>query len=63
MSKDPELEVLAFAREHQRAHIVSDGTHTRSYEEGGCTVHDTLTKAIAYLEAKGYKIQIDEWNR
>lgn len=56
-----EVEVLAFLRGQERAHVVTDGRHTRSYEESGATAHESLTKAIAYLEGKGYKIITDQW--
>lgn len=56
-----EIEVLAFRRGLERAHVVTDGRHTRSYEESGATAHESLTKAIAYLEGKGFKIITDQW--
>lgn len=55
------VEVLTFRRGIDVATIVTDGEQTRTFERDDNRPHPTLAKAIGYLEAKGYLIQIDEW--
>ena len=55
------VEVLTFRRGIDVATIVTDGEQTRTFERDDNRAHPTLAKAIGYLEAKGYSIQIDEW--
>lgn len=58
------LEILCFGKTEEnqkyiaatRATIVSNGKTTISYEESGSRHHRSITKAIAYLEARGYNI-------
>lgn len=55
------VEVLTFRRGIDVATIVTDGEQTRTFERDDNRPHPTLARAIGYLEAKGYSIQIDEW--
>ena len=62
MSKENNpVEVLSFVNGIQSATIVTDGTRHKSFEYAHCQDHETLSKAIAYLESKGYKIVPDEF--
>ena len=55
------LETLIFRKENDQALVVTDGLHYATYEESGRTWHPSLTKAIGYLEARGYQILVDLW--
>lgn len=55
------VEVLSFVNGIQSATIVTDGTRHKSFEYEHSQDHETLSKAIAYLESKGYKIVPDEF--
>ena len=55
------VEVLTFRRGIDVATVVTDGEQTRTFERDDNRPHPTLARAIGYLEAKGYSIQIDEW--
>lgn len=56
-----ELAVLGFIRRDVQATVVTDGQIVRSYEASGCKSHRTLSRAIAYLEARGYNILMESW--
>lgn len=54
-----EVEVLSFRNGDNLATIATDGTRHVSQEFELSKEHATLSKAISYLEAKGYGILID----
>lgn len=56
------IEVLCFQRGDDFATIVTDGTKHRSFEMNASISHDSLRKAIAYLESHGFTIMIDKFN-
>lgn len=53
------VEVLSFRRGDNLATIATDGTRHVSQELELSKEHATLSKAISYLEAKGYGILMD----
>lgn len=53
------VEVLSFRNGDNLATIATDGTRHVSQEFELSKEHATLSKAISYLEAKGYGILID----
>lgn len=53
------VEVLSFMKGSTPATIVTDGVRHKSFEFEASMDHATLTRAIAYLEAKGYCIVPD----
>ena len=53
------VEVLSFRMGDNLATIATDGTRHVSQELELSKEHATLSKAISYLEAKGYGILID----
>lgn len=53
------VEVLSFQDGTRQATIVTDGERHKSFEMEHSQDHPTLTKAIAYLESKGYRIVPD----
>lgn len=55
-------EVLSFRRGDNLATVVTDGTTHRTYELELTRRHSSLHRAIAYLEGKGYTIEIDKFN-
>lgn len=55
------VEVLSFRNGDNLATIATDGTKHVSQEFALCKEHATLSKAISYLEAKGYGILMDEF--
>lgn len=55
------VEVLSFRNGDNLATIATDGVRHVSEEIRLCKEHSTLSKAISYLEAKGYRILIDEF--
>ena len=55
-------EFLSFRRGDNLATVVTDGTTHRTYELELTRKHSSLHRAIAYLEAKGYVIEIDKFN-
>jgi len=62
MSRDIHpTEVLAFRRGENIATIATDGKRHVTQELELLKEHGTLLKAIAYLEAKGYEIDIDNF--
>lgn len=56
------MEVLFFRRGDNLATVVTDGTTHRTYELELTRKHSSLLRAIAYLEGKGYSIDIDKFN-
>lgn len=62
MEKNQHLvEVLSFRRGDNLATIATDGVRHVTQEFELCMEHGRLATAIAYLEGKGYEIQIDEF--
>lgn len=57
-----QTEVLSFRRGDNLATVVTDGTTHRTYELELTRKHSSLHRAIAYLEGKGYEIEIDKFN-
>lgn len=57
-----EIEVLTFRRHGQIATVVTDGSAHRTYEPTACKSHRSMTRAISYLEANGYEIEMDTFN-
>ncbi len=55
-------EVISFRRGDRLATVVSDGNNHTSYEPEQCKSHRSMLKAISYLEAMGYVIDIDTFN-
>lgn len=57
------VEVIQFiGAKGARATVVTDGSHHHTYTQGGRKKHATLSKAIAYLEARKFNIQTDMWS-
>lgn len=56
------VEVLSFQRGDNLATIATDGTRHVSQEIELVKEHSTLSKAISYLEAKGYSIDPDNFS-
>lgn len=54
-------EVLSFKRGDNLATIATNGRRHVSQEFETVKEHKTLQAAISYLEAKGYEIQIDNF--
>lgn len=55
------VEVLSFRRGDNLATIATDGERHVSQEHEHAKDHATLSQAIAYLEAKGYSIDTDNF--
>lgn len=55
-------EVLSFTHGDNLATVVTDGLRHMSYELEMRVQHPTLTRAIAYLESKGYELTTDDWD-
>lgn len=53
------VEVMSFRRGDNLATIATDGVKHVSQELELCKEHATLSKAISYLESKGYGILMD----
>lgn len=63
MSKEQHpVEVLSFQRGDNLATIATDGMRHVSQEMELVKEHSTLSKAISYLEAKGYSIDPDNFS-
>lgn len=56
-----ECQALTFERGGKVATVVTDGIRTAVYQERGRSVHPTLGRAIASLEAAGWRIITDIW--
>ena len=54
-----EVEVLSFMKDNQLATIVTDGERFKSFEIEVNKDHESLARAIAYLESRGYSIYIE----
>lgn len=59
---DKPVEVLSFRRGDNLATIATDGERHVSQELELSKEHASLSQAIAYLEAKGYDIDTDNFN-
>lgn len=57
------METLYFYKGTQEASVVTDGVHHATYTSRGREWHKTLSKAIAHLESKGFKINIELWKK
>lgn len=55
-------EVLTFRNGDNTATVVTDGSRHKTYEWELSREHASLTRAIAYLEAKGYSIETGTFN-
>ena len=58
---DKPVEVLSFRRGDNLATIATDGERHVSQELELVKEHASISQAIAYLEAKGYDIDIDNF--
>lgn len=62
-SNEMKTETLTFTRRTadalETAHAVTNGKQVRSYMERDCRSHESLTKAISYLESRGFQIVPD----
>lgn len=54
-------EVLTFSRGDNLATVATNGERHVSEEIRLVKEHSSLSRAISYLEAKGYQIRIDEF--
>lgn len=61
MTESHLTEVLSFSRGDNLATIATNGQRTVSQEFELAKEHKSLAAAISYLEAKGYSINIDEF--
>lgn len=52
---------LVFRKGTEVATVVTDGERTRSFRIVGNKDHESLTNAIGYLEARGYKLDPEEF--
>lgn len=55
-------EVLCFRKGDHLATVVTDGTTHKTYEIENCKSHGSLNRAIGYLEAMGYEIDMENFN-
>lgn len=53
------VEVISFRKDDQLATIVTDGVKFKSFEFEVNKDHDSLARAIAYLESRGYSVYIE----
>lgn len=58
---DKQVEVLSFRRGDNLATVATDGGRHLSQELELLMEHASLSQAIAYLEAKGYEIDTDNF--
>lgn len=56
-----ECQTLTFVRCGRSATVVTDGVRTAVYQERGRSAYPTLGRAIASLEAAGWRIVTDMW--
>lgn len=59
MDSTKPVAVLTFRGKHKIATVVTDGLHHATYELGERSWHPTLSRAISYLETRGYSIEVD----
>lgn len=59
--RQTDVAVLTFQMGDETATVVTDGKQVRAYTQRACTAHRSLTRAVAYMEARGYKIRPDMW--
>lgn len=57
-----QVEVLSFVNGDNLATIVTDGDRHKSFEMECSRDHPTLSHAIAYLEAKGFRVLTDKFD-
>lgn len=57
-----QTEVLTFRNGAIVATVVTNGERHQSYEPGRVTRHPSLGRAISYLEARGYSIEVESFN-
>lgn len=57
-----QVEVVTFCRGDEFATVVTDGVMTRSFRREDTQQHESLKRAIAYLEARGYQIIPDAFS-
>ncbi len=62
MEATTQMEVLTFRNGDRFATVVTDGRTVKTYEWESNKQHACLSKAIAYLEARGYEIEVDQFN-
>lgn len=62
MATTREVEVLSFLNGDNLATIVTDGDRHKSFEMECSRDHKSLAHAIAYLEAKGYRVLTDKFD-
>lgn len=58
-TKIDDIEILRFRDGDKLATVVTDGQHIRTYEPDRCEQHDSLYKAIGFLESRNYNIIMD----
>lgn len=56
-----ECQGLAFRKGNLLASVITDGTRVAVYKPAGRSVFPTLGRAIASLEASGWRIEMDAW--
>lgn len=52
-------ETIQFHKGEEIAFVITDGKNCRSYKSTECKAHGSLCRAISYLEADGFGIDID----
>ena len=62
MEATTQTEVLTFRNGDRLATVVTDGRTVKTYEWESNKQHVSLSKAIAYLEARGYKVDVEQFN-
>lgn len=62
MEATTQTEVLTFRNGDRLATVVTDGRTVKTYEWESSMQHASLNKAIAYLEARGYTIEVEQFN-
>lgn len=62
MEATTQTEVLTFRNGDRLATVVTDGRTVKTYEWEINKQHASQSKAIAYLEARGYTIEVEQFN-
>jgi len=62
MEATTRTEVLTFRNGDRLATVVTDGRTVKTYEWESNRQHASLSKAIAYLEARGYSVEVEQFN-
>lgn len=52
-------ETIQFHKGNEIAFVITDGQNCRSYKSTECKAHGSLSRAISYLEAEEFSIDID----